>query len=306
MLYCSENEWIECSLTRDTCICFLAKNYLLKILCESNCCAKCTNLARGLVITLGSRMEWLSYYFLGTASYWVTPVIWKRADQYSFYICLVIGFNGCGFFIGHFGIYFWVVLKDQCSFTGHCLFQQPCCKLANSFLLMGKENNVPIKTFTTITKHTHFSWLFNVKLLNHVFMWTCTYQHTSFLCACLSVMLAVMVVIVLLFWSSMWMESSCNFMKLFLCMWVAVLCFVYITLHIGAINYLHLLLFSEMLWILWKMIWLSRWMSSRGKSIDVCSCWYRHGKLSLFLPQYTWKHKVEPAAEKLSSSQPSS
>jgi hypothetical protein len=63
--------------TKDTCIYFIAKNHFAEnSVCESNCCgAKCTNLARGLVLTLGSRMECTCYYFLGTDSYWVAPMM---------------------------------------------------------------------------------------------------------------------------------------------------------------------------------------------------------------------------------------
>jgi hypothetical protein len=56
--------------TRDACICLIAKNHFAEnSVYESSCGAKCTNLARSLVLTLGSRLECIGYNFLGTDSY---------------------------------------------------------------------------------------------------------------------------------------------------------------------------------------------------------------------------------------------
>lgn len=126
--------------------------------------------------------------FLGTDSYFIIPVMWERPNHNSFDM-----FCDSGFTVGDFGIF-------------------------SEFYWNIKENNAPIKTFITITKHIHFSWVFNVKLLNHIIMWSCTYQHITVVSHVGSDGSKNF-----FFLFSVWMESPCSFMKLFLCMWVAVL-----------------------------------------------------------------------------------
>jgi hypothetical protein len=133
-----------------------------------------------------------------------------------------------------------------------------------------------------------------VNLLNYIIIWSCIYQHTS-----VGVCLFVIHVgsngtnssVVL---SLVWMESSCNFMKLILHMWVAYYTLLASHLLVLLIICIHCFV-SEMLSILLRMIWLWRWMSSQGKSVGVWTSWYKHFKLNpwnKYLIQIAWSHAI--------------